>query len=52
MRGLQLSLPATPREETMNMRLLLTLAGLAIGFVVSALAQEQKHSGSRSPSAD
>jgi hypothetical protein len=29
------------RKETMKMRLLLTLAGLAIGFVVPALAQEQ-----------
>jgi hypothetical protein len=29
------------REETMKVRLLLTLAGLAIGFAVPALAQEQ-----------
>ena len=30
-----------PREETMKLRLLLTLAGFAIGFVLPALAQEQ-----------
>ena len=40
MRGLQLSLPANPRGNNED-ALLLTLAGLAIGFVVSALAQEQ-----------
>ena len=40
---MQLSLSSIlPREETMKMRLLLTLAVFAIGFVVPALAQEQK----------
>jgi hypothetical protein len=31
----------TNREETMKMRLLLTLAGLAVGIAVPVLAQEK-----------
>jgi hypothetical protein len=39
--GLQVPLSSNPRKETMKMRLLVTVAGFAIGFVLPVLAQEQ-----------
>jgi hypothetical protein len=41
-----------PREETIKMRLLATLAGLAIGVAAPALAQEQKTADPEVRSAD